>query len=169
MTDKQRGLCNQNLRVTIGAANQRKPERAMYYIFASGPEFFTHPTKGINAYPALSNRIKPNAVLELSEMDYEEMVEVGRRLVSIAQSAEPESQVLSLVTEAVIRELVDRLQKRYGVLRYKVRGFVQALVTFARQAGQEKAENISKLMDQILEKTFQSIGDQIASAEREKP
>ena len=169
LTTRQRSLCNQNLRVIVDSVNQSMPPRGMYYVFASGTEFFTDPDRGINTYPALRDRIKSNAVLKLPKMDYEEMVEVGRRLVSIAQSAEPESQVSALLTEPVIREFIVRLQKRYGALGYKVRGFVQALVNLARQAGQEKAEHISALMDPILEKTFQSIGDQISSAERGKP
>jgi hypothetical protein len=103
-------------------------------------------------------------------MDSEEMVEVGKRLLNIAASAEPGSHVLSLLTEPVIREFVVRLQKRYGPLRWKVRGFVQAIVALAGQASRDSTvENIRALMDPILEKTFQSIGDQIASAKRGKP
>jgi hypothetical protein len=59
LTPRQRRLCNQNLKVIVDTVNQSRPPRAIYYVFASGPDFFTDPTRGVNAYQALRDRIKP--------------------------------------------------------------------------------------------------------------
>ncbi len=164
MTPTQRGKCNENLRLLLDAANQTRPYKGIYYLFASAPEFFADRERGVNAYPALRDRIA-NAVLTLPTMEEEEMHEVAEKLLHVFAAAEPGPDYGAVLTESVLSRFVDRLEERFGTVRYKARGLVKSLVAFVRSRIANPDSPLEPTIDDVLGRIFSAIDMQIGAAQ----
>jgi hypothetical protein len=163
MTPRQRDKCNENLRVVLDTVNQKRPYRGMYYLFASAPEFFTDEERGVNAYPALRDRIV-NAVLDLTSLDENEMFEVSHRLLNILDSGKPGQSVSPAVPDGTIRKFIAQLEDRFGSLRYKSRGFVQSFIALAERLAQDPEADPEPVIGDVLGTVFRSIDAKISEA-----
>jgi len=164
MTETQRDRCNENLRLLLGAANQRGPSRSIYYVFASAPEFFTDPVKGVNAYPALRSRIMPNAILSLGHLGVEEMRQVCQRLRTIQSCSEPDLRHESLPTDNDIDIFASAVEQRFGAVKFKARGFVQSFIALMEERTTSPEAPIAPLVDDVLGRVFSSIDAKVTAA-----
>jgi hypothetical protein len=166
MTERQRKLCNENLKILLDAANQQKPRRGLYYVFASAPEFFADQEKGVNAYPALRDRIITNAVLPLTGMDADEMSEVAQKIQQIYRDTGEYPDRKEIVSDEDIRSFVEEIESRFGSVRYKARGFVQSFVSFIEERLGQPRALLTDLIDEVLGRTFGKIGEAISAAHK---
>ena len=160
MTETQRDRCNENLRLLIGAANQKEPPRSIYYVFASAPEFFTDLRKGVNAYPALQGRIMPNAVLTLGSLGTEEMTQVCKRLHDIMVCSTGQA----LLSDDDIALFASAVERRFRAVKFKARGFVQSFIALMAELSANPDAQMESLTDDVLSRVFRSIDAKVTAA-----
>lgn len=165
MTPLQRKKCNENLRILVDTLNIQEPRRGFYYVFASAPEFFTDQERGVNAYPALKDRIT-NAVLPLTGMDADEMFEVAQRIQEIYRDTGEYPDRKQIVSDEDIRSFVEEIESRFGSVRYKARGFVQSFVSFIEERLGRPDALLTDLIDEVLGRTFGNIGAALSAAHK---
>lgn len=122
MSKKKRDLSNENLKVIIDTQSATK---YLYYLFATTPEFFSDPINGINAYPALRQRVQD--VLEINPISEKEMIEAGKKIKEIYCIAYPDFN-RGLVTEEIIRHCANYMDRTYSNISAMARVFIQSYV-----------------------------------------
>lgn len=157
MATKKRQLSNENLKVIIDTQPKSK---FMYYLFATTPEFFTHPDKGINSYPALRQRVFD--VLEVKTIGEEGMVEAGGKIKEIFCVASPDFDRSSITFED-IRNCANHVETTFGNTSAKARIFIVSYIKLLYELRQSTAPD---LMDAFASITGQ-VWDDIEEKEKE--
>ncbi len=122
MSRQKRNLSNENLKVII---DTQPNTNYMYYLFATTPEFFTNVYNGINAYPALRQRVQD--VLEVHPISFKEMVEAGKKIREIISLAYPDFN-RGLLTEEVIKYCSQLVDETYTNIESKARVFIVSYI-----------------------------------------
>jgi hypothetical protein len=122
MSPQRRNLSNENLKVIIDTQPNTK---YMYYLFATTPEFFTDEYKGINAYPALRQRVQD--VLEVNPITKIEMIEAGKKIKEIFCLANPNFD-RGLIYEEDIKFCSKYIDETYANISSKARVFIVSYI-----------------------------------------
>lgn len=126
MTTRKRDLSNENLKVIIDTQPKTK---FMYYLFATTPEFFTNPQKGINSYPALRQRV--SHVLEVKPIGEKEMVEAAEKIRDVYCIAFPGFRK-GRITGQDIANCAKHVESTFGVTSAKPRIFIVSYIRFLK-------------------------------------
>ena len=138
MSPQKRNLSNENLKVII---DTQPTTKYRYYLFATTPEFFTDATNGINAYPALRQRVQD--ILEVHPLSEKEMVEAGKKIKEIYCIAYPDFD-RGLLPESTIRHCSNFMDRTYSKISPKARIFIQSyikLLNRLRDGGVKEAKS----------------------------
>lgn len=127
MSKRKRDLSNENLKVVIDTQHRTK---YFYYLFATTPEFFTDPINGINAYPALRQRVQD--VLEIHPITEKDMIEAGKKIKEIYCIAYPDFQ-RGCLSEKGIRGLANLLNETFANISAKARIYIVSYIKLLRQ------------------------------------
>jgi hypothetical protein len=157
MATKKRDLSNENLKVIIDTQPKTK---FMYYLFATTPEFFNHPEKGINSYPALRQRVLD--VLEVKTIGKNEMVEVGEKIKEIYCKAFLDFQRGS-VTGQDIRNCASHVETIFGNTSAKARIFIVSYIRLLNKLYEAPESDIAGEFESITGQVW----DELEKKEKE--
>jgi hypothetical protein len=135
MSTRKRDLSNENLKVTIDTQPMTK---YFYYLFATTPEFFTDANNGINAYPALRQRV--HDVLEVHPLTEKEMAEAGKKIKEIYCVAYPHFN-RGAIPEDTIDNCAKYIDQTYSNISSKIRIFVCSFVKLLEKLKEDKLED----------------------------
>lgn len=157
MSKKKRGLSNENLKVIIDTQSRTQ---YMYYLFATTPQFFTDPLNGINAYPALRQRV--NDVLEIQPITKKEMTEAGQNIKEVYCTAYPDFQG-GQIPKQKIKDCANHIDSNFSNDTAKARIFV---ISYIKLLEKLRSGTPNDLMNEFKEISG-LVWDVIANEEKE--
>ena len=151
MSRHKRNLSNENLKVIIDTQPNTK---YMYYLFATTPEFFTDVYNGINAYPALRQRVQD--VLEVHPISFKEMVEAGKKIKEIYSLAFPDFDRGQL-TEENIKYCSQLVEETYINIESKARVFIVSYIKLLNNIKENKHLIVKEEFEAIVGNVWDEI------------
>jgi len=164
LAPRQRQYANSNLRMIIDSKSEVE---GLMWIFASTPEFFEDPERGIGTYAALRDRINPESILDATALEENDLRDIGGKLVSIYATAYP-------TYAEKIRESVDLglamkyLQEQIPDPSAMPRFFVQVMVGALDSIRSGKATSFDTALRAAFGTVYDKWGSAKAKASKER-
>lgn len=151
MAKRKRDLSNENLKVIIDTQHKTK---YFYYLFATTPEFFTDPDNGINAYPALRQRVSEK--LEINPITTKDMIEAGKRIKEIYCIANSDFG-RGILTENDIKRLADIMDETFKGISATARIYIVSLIKLLQELHKETSLNVIGLFRNIAGRVWDDL------------
>ncbi len=161
MSTRKRDLSNENLRVIIDTQSNTK---YLYYLFATAPEFFNNSAKGINAYPALRQRVRD--VLEINPITKQEMIEAGQKIKEIFCFAYPDFNRGNIIRQN-ITDCAEYIDSNFSNTSAKARIFIVSYIKLLEKLREGINSDLIEEFANIVSEVWDSIGSEESKAYNE--